>query len=144
MRSVLVLFVVCAFSAAATRVPFRLCGSNPVVEVVTADADPWPPVPGQSFTVVAGGNVTHTITGGSYNVQVKVDGFTVKTLSGDVCSFDPAVKCPVSTGVHRLSKTQDIPYLVPPGSYSIHVSATGQDQSNLFCIDLSVDLSKKL
>jgi len=118
-------------------VTFTTCGSGDItVSALTASV--WPPVPGQALTVDATGDSSIDITGGSYEVAVALDGFTLLTHSGDLSTI---VTLPITAGTHTLSKTATLPSILPAGSYTIQANGTDQNGGSLGCVSLAFTIA---
>jgi hypothetical protein len=118
------------------------CGkSTDILSGVSVAISPSTPVKGQDVTVTASGTFSESVTAGAKaQVTVSLMGIQVINKSVDLCTADPNVSCPISSGYHSIKISELIPSTVPSGSYTGKVVATNADGKEITCVNLKFTL----
>jgi len=120
-------------------VPYALCSAASAhVKIDSLSANEWGPVKGDTLNVTAVGVVDETVLSGEYTINIKIDGFPLPSINGDIAEFNPL---PWPKGPLQFSILEDIPSDAPSGSYTLQVSAVDQNNDQLFCVDLAFKLA---
>jgi len=147
MRVLLAVLLVCLVAVEAKKkalydIPFDNCGqAGDKATVSKITATPFPPVKGQDITVDVTGTVSEDVTTGSqYVITVTFDGIQLLQKNGDLCTLSPKVPCPIKAGSLDVSDTLNVPSFAPSGNYGIQVSATDQNNNELLCVSIQLQI----
>lgn len=136
----LVLLVCLLAVASAANVPFKSCDTGKAT-VSSLTATPYPPVKGKPVTITASGDLSEQLTTGTYHIDVEFLGITLLKKTGNLCDLSSKFKCPHPSGKISLDVVETIPSEAPDGQYTIILNSTDQNNAELLCIQLSLDIS---
>lgn len=137
--------LVCTIAAvvAQTPVPYTDCsGGNAHVKISSITANPFPPVKGQDITISAVGALDEQVTAATYSLVVTYLGIQLLSQTGDLCHLSPSFTCPQNAGAIAVNDTVNIPSIAPSGSYDIHINASDQNNQQLLCVDVAVNINE--
>jgi len=141
MKSILLFSLLLSFlfiSVYSADVPFKLCSSKPELIIdPPIVASEWPPHKGDTMMINVTGELSKTLTSGEYSIVIQWDGIKLPAITGDIDEFSPL---PWNMGTITLHINQDVPSDSPSGSYVLTISATDQDNAQIFCVVVSFDL----
>jgi len=140
MNSVFLLVLVLVFCGfvAAVPVPYDLCSSSQAHIVISSiTSNEWPPVKGDTLNLTVSGTVDEDVTSGTYSINIKLDGFPLPAITGNIDEFHPL---PWTKGPLTFSFPEPIPDGAPGGTYNLQVSAVDQNKGQLFCVSLNFKL----
>lgn len=115
-------------------------GEKQLLDIYTVVLTPNPPRRGNNLTIVANGEVLHSIEEGAYvDVEVRLGYIKLLTQTFDLCDVMEendveGLTCPIQPGVYDISKIVQIPNEVPPGKYTVLARAYTVDDELLTCI----------
>jgi len=133
----LLLLAVCC--VADVPIPYDLCSSPTAhLKINSVTDNEWPPVKGDTLNITVSGVVDEDVTSGEYTIAIKLDGFPLPDINGDIADFHPL---PWMTGPLTFSFPEPIPSSAPGGTYNIQISAVDQNKSQLFCVSINFKLS---
>jgi len=133
----LLLLAVCC--VADVPVPYDLCSSSTAhLKINSVTDNEWPPVKGDTLNITVSGVVDEDVTSGEYTIAIKLDGFPLPDINGDIADFHPL---PWSKGPLQFSFPEAIPSSAPGGTYNIEISAVDQNKAQLFCVSINFKLS---
>ncbi|EPQ28113.1 uncharacterized protein PFL1_04440 [Pseudozyma flocculosa PF-1] len=124
---------------------WQSCGAGgEIVDVQSIEVSPDPPKPGQNLTVRAKGTISEEVSDGTFaDVVVKLGLIKLLTRRFDVCQEARANKaelqCPLAPGEYELTHTVALPREIPPAKFNVHITGANQDESDLLCLDLSIN-----
>jgi len=120
---------------------WQTCGSSSdhyqVDSVVMA---PYPAMQGQNVTVHAHGSQDETVSGGTWQTKVYLDGWNVQTITGGVCDLIPNCPCPCPAGSYTTSQSVYVPSFSPSGTYTGKYTASDQNGEPLTCISYTFQI----
>ncbi|XP_010907964.1 uncharacterized protein [Elaeis guineensis] len=132
LRSLLLAFCLLFPSAiVASSVAYCKKGADYAVKVSGVDISPDPIARGKPATFTISAYTGSVIPEGKLVIDVKYLGFHVYKETHDLCK---ETSCPVSTGAFEISHKQTLPIFTPPGSYTLTMTMTGEDEKPLTCI----------
>jgi hypothetical protein len=140
MKCVIATLTLCVL-VVSIPVPHSLCESDPAITILSAEAEPWPPVSGQQITLHGEWNVTRPVFGGTYNTRIMYEWITLDSSSGDICSVDQFISCPLQVGLGKIHKTTTVPSSAPPGSYKVRISADEGNGATLLCLEAEFEMN---
>ncbi|KAF7163153.1 hypothetical protein CNMCM5623_008223 [Aspergillus felis] len=120
--------------------PLEYCSdpSGNVLEIESVDLSPNPPLPGQTLTINAKGNLKERVEEGAYvALEVKYGLITLIKQTADLCEQIKNVdlECPLEEGNMTLTKQVDLPSHIPPGKYNVHADVYTKDGKKITCLD---------
>ncbi|RHZ64035.1 Phosphatidylglycerol/phosphatidylinositol transfer protein [Aspergillus turcosus] len=122
--------------------PLEYCpGSDPsgnILEIESVDLFPNPPLPGQTLTINAKGNLKQRVEEGAWvALEVKYGLITLIKQNADLCEQIKNVdlECPLEKGEMTLTKEVDLPSHIPPGKYNVHADVYTKDGVKITCLD---------
>ena len=126
----------------AVAVPYKWCGRTGYDATIDSIVgNEFPPQKGDTLNLNVTGNLSKAVTDGTYNVSVVIDNLISLPLqTGNVSDFHP-LPWPVDELNFTYSKT--IPDGAPPGSYVVKIQAEDQDDTGIFCIQVSFTLKSR-
>jgi len=128
-------------SSALVTIPFTNCGSSSDhITISSAQANVWPPVPGQALNLVLAGSTDEDITAGTYEASVTFDWIPVLDKKGNI---NELVTLPLKKGPVTITKSVSLPSSIPSGSIDIHVTALDQSSQELICVDISANIGSE-
>jgi len=104
------------------------------INIVTAFASAWPPVPGKDLTLTFTGSSDEAITSGTFDASVTFDGFPILDKTGNIGDL---ITLPAPAGPATITKTFAVPSAIPSGTLGIHITAVDQNNSQLVCVDVN-------
>ncbi|CAI5462850.1 unnamed protein product [Closterium sp. Yama58-4] len=113
------------------RTEWEDCSRLPAVEVQDVFMAPDPPVIGHPFELQLPAVARQTIKGGEVAVTIKFHGLPVHVEYTDICQ---QTACPVLPGSFTFQYWRNVPSLAFPGPYYAHLMATDRNNTELFCI----------
>jgi len=134
----LVFLMVNANRVASVDVSYKLCGSKNHMNISSIESNAWPPIKGQNLNLNVTGSLDEDVSDGKYTISIKIDGFPIPALKGDISDFKAL---PWDQGAFDFTYTQEIPSSAPSGSYSLTIQANDQNDSSILCVDLAFTLS---
>ncbi|KAH1489718.1 Phosphatidylglycerol/phosphatidylinositol transfer protein [Aspergillus fumigatus] len=127
---------------------FPVKGDNPLVycsdpsgnilQIESVDLVPNPPLPGQTLSINASGNLKERVEEGAYvALEVKYGLITLIKQTADLCEQIKNVdlECPLEKGEMTLTKQVDLPSHIPPGKYNVHADVYTKDGKKITCLD---------
>jgi len=133
-----VLLLVGCVGCLGVPVPYALCSiPSAHLKISSVSSNEWPPKKGDTLNITVTGVVDETVTSGQYSINIKIDGFPLPAITGDISTFHPL---PWAKGPLQFSFLEDIPGDAPSGSYALQISAVDQSNQQLFCVDLAFKL----
>ncbi|RHZ55070.1 ML domain-containing protein [Aspergillus thermomutatus] len=120
--------------------PLEYCAdpSGNILEIESVDLFPNPPLPGQTLTINAKGNLKDRVEEGAYvALEVKYGLITLIKQTADLCEQIKNVdlECPLEKGEMTLTKQVDLPSHIPPGKYNVHADVYTKDGKKITCLD---------
>lgn len=123
-------------------IDFKSCATGATkASVSSVSVSPYPLKKGNTLLVNALGNLTETLTSGTYTLSVELFGISILTKTGDICTLSKTFQCPHNAGAIALQISEDIPSESPSGTFNVKLSAKDQNQNALFCVALAVTVS---
>ncbi|KAH6631594.1 ML domain-containing protein [Chaetomium tenue] len=127
--------------------PLEFCDANRDNDLLTidkVDLSPNPPLAGESLIITASGTVQNTIDEGAYVVIVVKYGYIqlLKTTS-DLCEQlgNVDLKCPIEPGKLKITKSVDMPKMIPPGKYTVLADVYNADDEHITCLTATVNFA---
>jgi len=125
-------------------IPYKNCGKpTDKLTITKADASVWPPKVGAPITVNANATLSQDITGGTYELKVKILGLQIIDDKGKI--EDAAKKynitLPIKAGPYGISKTTTVPAWVPKGDIDVFVQTFNSRGDEIECIEVVAKLS---
>ncbi|GAB4818509.1 hypothetical protein N2152v2_005555 [Parachlorella kessleri] len=111
---------------------WRQCGEG-LIKVTGVTVQPERVEAGAPTAFVLETTSSATVSSGTLDVAVKYMGFHVYSKSGPICD---AVPCPLEEGPQTLTFNQEMPSTAPPGSYTMVLKATSEEEDELFCVEI--------
>ncbi|PSR79973.1 phosphatidylinositol transfer protein [Coniella lustricola] len=121
--------------------PLHLCKGDhakDVLKITRVDFDPNSPKHGSSITISAQGQVSSTIAkGAKITLGLELGGKKLLDKQFDFCDVIKMVgqSCPLSAGSPTLSKTIQIPSMIPQAEYHLTINAVAADGTPITCIE---------
>jgi len=135
---VLALALLAFVAAQPVPVPFTYCDQQPDhLHVITAEANPWPPVLGQDiwFSIVI--ELDEDVTAGNYEGIVWFDGIQLADEKGTLASLNISE---IPSGTYNITKSKKLPWLPIMGDVKIQASLTDQNGDYVSCIVLEASI----
>ncbi|XP_021279344.1 putative phosphatidylglycerol/phosphatidylinositol transfer protein DDB_G0282179 [Herrania umbratica] len=119
---------------------FSYCGDETgfVVKVEGVDISPDPVVKGKPATFTISASTGQAISGGQAVIDVSYFGIHIHQETHQLCE---ETSCPVPVGQFVLSHNQVLPGFTPPGSYTLMMKLTSEDNLLLTCICFKFKIS---
>ncbi|KAK6272405.1 MD-2-related lipid-recognition domain - like 4 [Theobroma cacao] len=119
---------------------FSYCGDEAdfVVTVEGVDISPDPVVRGKPATFTISASTGQAISGGQAVIDVSYFGIHIHQETHQLCE---ETSCPVTVGQFVLSHNQVLPGFTPPGSYTLTMKLTSEDNLLLTCISFKFKIS---
>ncbi|KAL6008041.1 hypothetical protein ACLOJK_033547 [Asimina triloba] len=135
----LALFAALLLSPSVLATPVKYCEKDNDYEVKVSGVDisPFPIVRSRrttfslSASTASPENGDKAITGGNLQIDVSLFGINIYSQTIDLCK---ETSCPVSAGNFVLTHRQTLPWLTPPGSYTLKMQVLGADGKKMSCI----------
>lgn len=142
IASTLIVAAAVVASEALVPIPFKTCGSAPIVTVTTAEATSWPPASGASEQLVLQGNVGKEVSGGNYAAVVEFDGIPLISKSGTLADLAKKlnVTLPWPAGPLNFNDTITVPTIPLHGAVTVSVSANNTAGDNILCFSISANI----
>ncbi|KAM9962891.1 hypothetical protein ACTFIW_006112 [Dictyostelium discoideum] len=141
MRLLLALFFVLALVSPSFTQVWSNCGTAAdKFQITNVVLDPPTPVKGQDITISASGILDETVTGGNVAVKVKYGFITLINENVSICSSQDPLSCPIAAGDYQKNMTEMIPSDAPSGKYTGNVVITDQNNNEIACIDVDINL----
>jgi len=120
-------------------IPFEKCGGDADLAVLDRlVATSWPPVRGQDLDISAEGTAKEQIKAGDYQVVVHLDSFQIFSKQGQLSEL---TKLPVSQGPVNLQTKFEVPGLLPPGKYNMHMECNNEEKHRIMCLEINFQMS---
>ena len=126
---------------------FEICDEDTnLLSIKKLEFIPNPPEKGKLLTINVESNLNKTISYASQVfLSVKYMRMRLISKSYDLCSEldklkNVNIKCPIKAGYKILSYSLEIPQEIPNGNYFIEVLSIDQDQQQVFCSRINLDL----
>ncbi|OKL57107.1 Phosphatidylglycerol/phosphatidylinositol transfer protein [Talaromyces atroroseus] len=119
--------------------PLEFCADpeNDILEIVSVDLTPNPPVPGEILTIEAEGIFHAPVEkGAKIHLQVKYGLIRLINVEADLCDEIEAntdLQCPLE-GHQKFTKEVEIPKEVPPGKYAVLADVYTEDKTRVTCL----------
>jgi len=137
--------VVSAVLALSVPIPYKNCGqAGDKLQITKADASIWPPHVGQAITVNLNATLTQDISGGKYEIKVKVLGIQIMDEKGAIQDIAKKynVTLPIKAGPYGISRTVTVPSWVPKGDIDVFVQTFNQNGAEIQCTQVVAKLSE--
>ncbi|KAF4247184.1 hypothetical protein CNMCM8980_007729 [Aspergillus fumigatiaffinis] len=120
--------------------PLEYCfdPSDNILQIESVDLFPNPPLPGQTLSINASGNLKKRVEQGAYvSLVVKYGLITLIKQTADLCEQlrNVDLECPLEKGEMTLTKQVDLPSHIPPGKYSVHADVYTKDDKQITCLN---------
>ncbi|KAI9888553.1 MAG: Phosphatidylglycerol/phosphatidylinositol transfer protein [Vezdaea aestivalis] len=116
--------------------------SNDLLTIESVDLDPNPPVPGQTLTVTAKGTFKEDIEDGATVMLTVKYGSFIKLINknASLCESIKSVdmECPLKKGPTVISKSVDLPAVIPPGDYHVHANCVTKNDEPITCLQADI------
>ncbi|KID85682.1 phosphatidylglycerol / phosphatidylinositol transfer protein [Metarhizium guizhouense ARSEF 977] len=128
--------------------PLEFCNSNrdhDAVQIDKVDISPNPPKPGKPLLVTFKGDVKKKIAHGAYvKVVVKYGLIQLLSTTADFCEQTQNVdlSCPLEPGKMVITKSIDMPSVIPPGTYNVLADAYTDEDENISCLKATVNFPR--
>ncbi|KUL83445.1 hypothetical protein ZTR_10948 [Talaromyces verruculosus] len=119
--------------------PLEYCADpeNDILEIVSVNLTPNPPVPGEILTIEAEGIFHEPVEQGSkIHLQVKYGLIRLVNVEADLCEEiegNTDLTCPLE-GHKKFVKEVEIPKEVPPGKYAVLADVYTEDKTRITCL----------
>ncbi|KAM9982443.1 hypothetical protein ACTFIZ_006975 [Dictyostelium cf. discoideum] len=141
MRLLLALFFILALVSPSFTQVWSNCGTAAdKFQITSVVLDPPTPVKGQDITISASGILSETVTSGNVAVKVKYGFITLINENVAICSSEDPLSCPIAAGDYQKNMTEMIPSDAPAGKYTGNVVITDQNNDEIACIDVDINL----
>ena len=121
---------------------FSLCDSDNIINVISVDLNPDPPIVNENLEVLIKLNSTISITEASGVLDIKAFGIDITKVNFNPCEQKDV--CPLNKNtVKTISITELIPKEAPAGIKINTETTLNSNNKKLVCIDLQTTLSKK-
>ncbi|KAN0006952.1 hypothetical protein ACTFIU_005145 [Dictyostelium citrinum] len=135
-----ILFVLALVTPSFTQV-WSNCGTAAdKFQITNVVLDPPTPVKGEPITISASGILDETVTGGNVAVKVKYGFITLINTNVNICSSQDPLSCPIAAGDYQKNMTEQVPSDAPSGKYTGNVVITDQNDAEIACIDVDINL----
>ncbi|KAH7661666.1 Immunoglobulin E-set-containing protein [Dioscorea alata] len=135
--SALVLMACLLCSANETEVSYCDKDNDYDVKVTGLEISPFPVKRGRETSFSISAQTGLNITGGKLLIDVEYIGIHIQQTK-DLCK---ETSCPVSTGDFVLTHKETLPFLTPPGTYTLVMTMVGEDGKKLTCITFDFYIS---
>jgi len=125
-------------------VPYKNCGkAGDKFTITKADASVWPPKVGAPITVTFNGTLSQDITGGKYELKVKVLGLQIIDDKGTIQDIAKKynITLPIKAGPYGIHTTTTVPAWVPKGDIDVFVQSFNQNNAEIQCTEVVAKLS---
>jgi len=102
---------------------------------------PYPAQRGKNVTIHAHGVQDETITSGTWEAKVYLDGINVQSDSGSVCDLIPNCPCPCPAGTYTSSQSLYVKLFAPSGTYTGKYTAADQNGATISCISYTFQIA---
>ena len=92
---------------------------------------------GDTIQINANGNLDKTITDGNAYLEIYKNNNRILSKNYDI---NDKVPCPINEGFVNLTFTEKMPSFIIPGKYIAKLNVTDQDNEQVFCIELHINL----
>lgn len=116
-----------------------------ILDIEKVDLDPNPPLPGQTLTIKAKGDVKKKIEeGAKAHLTVKYGLITLINQDADLCDTIKNVdlECPLDKGDLSLTKDVDLPKQIPPGNYYVKADVFTKDSEKITCLEAHIEFKR--
>lgn len=130
--------------------PLALCPGpheKDLVTIESVDLLPNPPRPGKQLVIKAKGEVKQTITKGAYvQITVKYGLIRLISMKADLCDqiTNVDLECPLEAGTMEITKSVDLPSVIPPGRYSVLADVHTADGTAVTCLTATIEFPRAL
>ncbi|XP_071721348.1 uncharacterized protein [Rutidosis leptorrhynchoides] len=137
LYSLFIIIIIIPSSIYATD--FKYCNkkSEYAVKVSGVDIVPDPITRGKETSFTISAITDKPISGGSVVISVAYFGWSVYRETGDLCA---TLSCPILAGDFVISKSQLLPSLAPPGSYTLTLKIQDGNKNELTCIKFNFSI----
>ncbi|XP_039140688.1 putative phosphatidylglycerol/phosphatidylinositol transfer protein DDB_G0282179 [Dioscorea cayenensis subsp. rotundata] len=135
--SALFLMVCLLCSAKETEVSYCDKDNDYDVKVTGLEISPFPVKRGRETSFSISAQTGLNITSGKLLIDVEYIGIHIQQTK-DLCK---ETSCPVSTGDFVLTHKETLPFLTPPGTYTLVMTMVGEDGKKLTCITFDFYIS---
>eukprot|EP00461_Guttulinopsis_vulgaris_P002125 UN02126 len=141
MKLALLLAIVFALFALSTAVmvDFTDCASGSFVTLKQFEANVWPPVKEQEFTLKTSAVANKEITEGQWTMTTSWSGMQVDKQSGPLSNFGD-ISLPIKEGQFQFVNVGTIPSASPSGQYTLTTKAQTSDGQDIFCYKINFKL----
>jgi len=124
-----------------TPIDWTNCSTGAADLVIqTLEADPWPPTLGANITAHAKGFLEVDVSGGSYELKVKVSGIKVLDQKGNIA--DLGIPLPIPAGAFDQTITYPLPSLPVSGKVDATITVTDQNGNDVICAEIQFKPNK--
>jgi len=150
------LFVL-ALATVASAIDWSWCGDDTYkAHVDTVTSKPDPPQKATNNTIAGVGATDVAVSGGTYEISLKVDGIKLLDKKGDFCKpssitlplgsgsmYFPGLPCPATSGqAITLNIFVSLNKSAPKGKTETVLKATSTDGTPLLCVDVKFDIPR--
>jgi len=125
-------------------IPYKNCGKpTDKLKITKADASIWPPKVGAPITVTLNATLSQDITGGKYEMKVKVLGLQILDEKGKIEDFAKKynITLPIKAGPYGFHTTTTVPTWVPKGDVDVFVQTFNSKGDEIQCTEVTAKLS---
>lgn len=137
MKSFLaVLVTTCTILQTCQAMTWKPCAVGQA-DIHKVTLSPDPPAPGDTVNFTIVGKAQAHVESGTLDISVAFSGVEIFTESRDLCT---RTKCPITEGPLIIQYQQFLPPIVPPGHYTVIITASDTDKTVLLCLAVDFDI----
>lgn len=137
------------FSYLFDLLSFIIYGNNYKITICSEDSHLMNPIinispdiirKGEDITINITGDLDKPLLSGLINVIIKLNGSSIVTKKYNLCEKN---QCPVNDGKPghvEFTYVESIPGFAFPGKYNAELTITDQDNEDVLCLDIDIDL----
>ncbi|OAQ96684.1 hypothetical protein LLEC1_02206 [Akanthomyces lecanii] len=128
--------------------PVEFCDADresDLVNVQKIDIAQNPPKAGKPLQITLAAEVRKEIAAGAYvKVTVKYGLIQLLSTTADFCEQlgNVDMKCPLEAGQLTVTKSVDLPSVIPPGTYNVFADVYSDDDEQISCMKASVNFPR--
>jgi ML domain len=126
--------------------PFQLCigTSEERLKMESFEVIPPTPMKHKNATMSATGYFSAPVTqGSSIHLQILLGNLPFYTKTADLCEVSSSLNlpCPIEKGRYTISRTEQVPGYVIPGTYGLKMFATTPDGKQISCMEGKIKIA---